>query len=381
MPTSLVAPLYGGLESAVQDEAIDPAPAGKRKVVLATSIAETSLTIEGVRVVIDCGVARVPRFEPGVGITRLETVRVSRASADQRRGRAGRTAPGVCYRLWDEAETASLLPFADPEIRSADLSPLLLDCAEWGVTDPRTLAWLDVPTDAALDAAREELLSLGALDADGPHHRGRQAAQAIAAASAPRAHGDEGRRAWRGAGAADIAALLVERGLGGNDTSLEVRSIISAAIADGGRGICAAWPKYGRRRRGGGPGLPLLPVGISRRRSCLRSDTQIALPKRGVHRGSFCSRAGEGRFSTQPMRSRARPFSPSPRCRARQRRHASCWRRLPPKPIFSQLRKIVSSSVRSCRSISRRGPVRARRVRRLDAIELASEPLRRRPRA
>ncbi len=131
-PSVIVAPLYGALDSAVQDQAIEPAPSGKRKVVLATSIAETSLTIEGVRVVIDCGVARVPRFEPGVGITRLETVRVSRASADQRRGRAGRTEPGVCYRLWDEAETSSLLPFAEPEIRAADLAPLVLDCAEWG---------------------------------------------------------------------------------------------------------------------------------------------------------------------------------------------------------------------------------------------------------
>src|SRR5262249_43940080 len=147
--------------------AIEPAPEGKRKVVLATSIAETSLTIEGVRIVVDCGVSRVPRFDPDVGVTRLATVRVSRASADQRRGRAGRTAPGVCYRLWTEAETASLIPFAEPEIRSAALAPLLLDCAEWGVADPRTLAWLDPPSAAALDAAREELSVLDAIDADG----------------------------------------------------------------------------------------------------------------------------------------------------------------------------------------------------------------------
>ena len=112
-----------------QDRAIAPAPPGRRKVVLATSIAETSLTIEGVRVVIDCGLARVPRYEPDVGLTRLETVRVSRAAADQRRGRAGRTEPGVCYRLWDEPQTASLEAYARPEILAADLSGFVLDLA------------------------------------------------------------------------------------------------------------------------------------------------------------------------------------------------------------------------------------------------------------
>src|SRR5690606_41602533 len=112
---------------------------------------------EGLPLVIDCGTSRVPRYDPDAGVTRLATVRVSRASADQRRGRAGRTEPGVCYRLWDEAETASLPAFTEPEIRAADLAPLLLDCAAWGVPDPRTLAWLDPPTPAALDAAREEL--------------------------------------------------------------------------------------------------------------------------------------------------------------------------------------------------------------------------------
>ena len=123
-PATDIVALYGALDAQVQDRAIEPSPPGRRKVVLATSIAETSLTIEGVRVVIDSGLARVPRFEPGVGLTRLETVRVSRAAADQRRGRAGRTEPGVCYRLWNEPETASLEAYARPEILSADLSSL-----------------------------------------------------------------------------------------------------------------------------------------------------------------------------------------------------------------------------------------------------------------
>ena len=123
----ILAPLYGAMDRKAQDLALKPAPNGFRKVVLATSIAETSITIEGMHVVIDCGLARVPRYEPDVGVTRLETVRLSRAAADQRRGRAGRTAPGVCYRLWDERQTQSLPAFAEPEIRSADLAPLLLD--------------------------------------------------------------------------------------------------------------------------------------------------------------------------------------------------------------------------------------------------------------
>ena len=162
-----IAPLYGALDSRTQDLAITPAPAGRRKIVLATSIAETSLTIEGVRVVIDSGLMRVPVYEPDVGLTRLETVRVSRANADQRRGRAGRTEPGVCYRLWEEAANGGLQPYAAPEILSADLSGLALDCALWGVADPSKLAFLDPPPRAALKEARALLAAIGAVDGDG----------------------------------------------------------------------------------------------------------------------------------------------------------------------------------------------------------------------
>ncbi|MDQ8698999.1 ATP-dependent helicase HrpB [Hyphomicrobium sp. LHD-15] len=221
--TTILAPLYGALDRREQDQAIEPAPPGKRKVVLATSIAETSLTIEGVRVVVDCGTARVPRFDPDVGVTRLQTVRVSRASADQRRGRAGRTEPGVCYRLWDEAETSSLPAFGEPEIRSADLAPLLLDCAEWGVTDPRTLAWLDPPTPAAIEAAHEELETLGALDASGRMTETGRALRALPLPPRLAAMLIASAKVGTEARAADIAALLVERGLGGNDTSLDHR--------------------------------------------------------------------------------------------------------------------------------------------------------------
>ncbi len=162
-----VHPLYGTLPQTAQDAALTPAPPGTRKVILATSIAESSLTIEGIRVVVDSGMARVPRFSPRTGMTRLATVRVSRASADQRRGRAGRTAPGVCYRLWHASEDATLVPRATPEILEADLAPLALELAIRGVSDPAELAWLDQPPAAALKEARSLLTQLGALDEGG----------------------------------------------------------------------------------------------------------------------------------------------------------------------------------------------------------------------
>jgi len=156
--------LHGSLSPQDQDRAIAPSSPGQRKVVLATSIAETSLTIEGVRVVIDTGLARRSRFSPRTGMSRLETLRVSRAAADQRRGRAGRTAPGVCYRLWAEDENATLQSFAPPEILEGDLAPLALDLAIAGVTDPSELSWLDAPPAAAFSQARELLRQLDALD-------------------------------------------------------------------------------------------------------------------------------------------------------------------------------------------------------------------------
>ncbi|MFE0753101.1 ATP-dependent helicase HrpB [Inquilinus sp. NPDC058860] len=168
-----VAPLYGDLPAAAQDQAIRPAPAGTRKVVLATNIAETSLTIEGVRVVIDSGLARAPRFDPRTGMSRLETVTIARAAADQRRGRAGRTEPGVCWRLWAKAGEGAMAPFDPPEILVADLAPLALELALWGVGGGGgDLAWLDPPPAAALAQARALLADLGAIDAaEGPQIR------------------------------------------------------------------------------------------------------------------------------------------------------------------------------------------------------------------
>jgi ATP-dependent helicase HrpB len=256
-PTTDIVALYGALEAEVQDRAIAPAPPGRRKVVLATSIAETSLTIEGVRVVIDCGLARVPRYEPDVGLTRLETVRVSRASADQRRGRAGRTEPGICYRLWDEPQTASLDPANKAEILAADLSGFVLDLAHWGVADPSALTFLDPPPAPPLAEAKALLGELGAIDREGriteegkrlrvlplPPRLARMVVDAAAVGEATLA--------------AEIAVVLTERGLGGNDVDLghrveALRSDRSRRAQDA-RAMARRWADNAGKQRGGEP--------------------------------------------------------------------------------------------------------------------------------
>ncbi len=210
-PDVIVTPLYGALPPAAQDAALAPAPPGKRKIVLATSIAETSLTIEGIGAVVDSGLSRAPSFDPASGLSRLETVRVSQAAAEQRRGRAGRLGPGLCYRLWPAAATRGLPPHAAPEILQADLAGLALELALWGCRDPATLAWLDPPPARRLAEARHLLEALGAIDREGhatehgralarlPMHP-RLAHMALAAKS--RGLGQE---------AAALAALLEER--------------------------------------------------------------------------------------------------------------------------------------------------------------------------
>ena len=218
-----IVPLFGALDAAVQDRAIAPAPKGQRKVVLATSIAETSLTIEGVRIVVDSGLARVPRYEPDIGLTRLQTVRASRAAVDQRRGRAGRTEPGICYRLWDEPQTASLAAFTQPEILSADLSSLVLDLAQWGVSDPATMSFLDPLPAPALKEAKSLLHELGALDADGRITAEGKSLRALALPPRLSRMMVDSHRFGAGEQAAGIAAVLTERGLGGDSTDLDVR--------------------------------------------------------------------------------------------------------------------------------------------------------------
>ena len=253
--------LHGSLDPREQRAAIAAAPAGRRKLVLATSIAETSLTLDGVRIVVDSGLARRPRYDRGAGITRLVTERASQAAIAQRAGRAGRQAPGMVYRLWAEAATSGLPRFDTPEILEADLSALLLDCAIWGVDDPRRLAWLDPPPAAAIEEARKRLDSLGALDGEGrptPHGR------AIAALPLPPrlAHMliEAEARGW-GATAAEAAVLLSERGLGGGDSDLELRLRRwrgdRGKRAEAARGLAKRWrslaspPASGRGLRGG----------------------------------------------------------------------------------------------------------------------------------
>ncbi|TPL91299.1 ATP-dependent helicase HrpB [Mesorhizobium sp. B2-3-12] len=218
-----IVPLYGQLDGKAQDAAIKPAPVGRRKVVLATSIAETSITIDGVRVAIDSGLSRLPRYEPASGLTRLETVRVSKASADQRAGRAGRTQAGVAIRLWRAEQTAALPAFTPPEILEADLSGLLLDCAAFGVADPATLAFLDPPPAPALNEARGLLRSLDAVDEAGRLTEAGASMRKLAlpvrlahmvAEAASSGHAGE---------AAMLAVLLTERGLGGDGADLERR--------------------------------------------------------------------------------------------------------------------------------------------------------------
>jgi ATP-dependent helicase HrpB len=218
-----IVPLFGALDASVQDRAIAPAPKGCRKVVLATSIAETSLTIEGVCIVVDSGMARVPRYEPDIGLTRLETVRASRAAVDQRRGRAGRTEPGVCYRLWDEPQTASLAAYTQPEILSADLSSLVLDLAQWGVADAATLAFLDSPPAPALREAKSLLTELGALDGDGRITAEGKSLRALALPPRLARMIVDSHRLGAGEAAAEIAAILTERGLGGDSVDLDHR--------------------------------------------------------------------------------------------------------------------------------------------------------------
>ena len=218
-----IAPLYGALSPHEQNAAIAPPPKGVRKVVIATDIAESALTIEGVRVVVDSGFARVPRFDLQLGASRLETVRLAVANADQRRGRAGRTGPGVCYRLWREAEMRGFAASPSPEIDNADLTGLALDLARWGAKTPADLRWLNPPREAAWRHARNVLVSGGAMTADGEltalgKRLGDLALPPRLALMVLRAAGRGDAHA-----AADIAALMSERDLGGRSVDIDER--------------------------------------------------------------------------------------------------------------------------------------------------------------
>ena len=253
--------LHGSLDPAEQRAALAPAEAGTRKIVLATSIAETSLTIDGVRIVIDSGLARRPRYDRAAGMTRLVTERASQAAVTQRAGRAARQRPGVAYRLWEDAATAGMLPYDPPEILEADLSALTLDCALWGVSDPAALRWIDPPPAAGISEARRRLMALDAIDADGrPTAHGK----AIAGMPLPPrlAHMlvAAGERGWAKT-AAEAAVLLTERGLGGSEPDLESRlrrwRSERGKRAEAARGLARRWSGLlspSRMREGAGGG-------------------------------------------------------------------------------------------------------------------------------
>ena len=222
-PETVIVPLYGNLSQKEQDAAIRPAPAGTRKIVLATSIAETSITIDGVRIVIDSGLQRLPVFEAATGITRLETVRVSRASADQRAGRAGRTEPGIAIRLWHAGQTAAMPAFTPPQILSSDLSGFILDLAHWGVGDPAALTFVDQPPTAAVEEARNLLRLLGALDEQGALTAAGKRIRALAMPPRLAAMILHAAEDGEQAAAAGLAVLLTEQGLGGTAVDVEER--------------------------------------------------------------------------------------------------------------------------------------------------------------
>ena len=284
-----ITPLYGALTPQEQNDAIAPAPKGTRKVVVATDLAESAITIEGVRVVVDCGFARVPRFDPGLGASRLETVRVAVANADQRRGRAGRTGPGVCYRLWREPEMRGFAASPSPEIDNADLTGLALDMARWGAKSPADLRWLNPPRDAAWRHARGILTGGGALKAEGEltalgKRIGDLALPPRLALMVLRAaeHGDAKL-------ASEIAAVMSERDLGGRSVDLDER--LSRFRNENGqrakamRELAARWAKAaGDKTDGGHSAAAVLALGFPERIAKLR----------GAAAGRFVMAGGRG---------------------------------------------------------------------------------------
>ncbi len=366
--------LHGSLDPAEQRAAIAPAPAGKRKLILATSIAETSLTLDGVRIVIDSGLARRPRYDRAAGMTRLVTERASQAAVTQRSGRAARQAAGVAYRLWEDAATAGMPRFDPPEILEADLSALTLDCALWGVGDPRTLKWIDPPPEAALAEARTRLTSLGAVDGDGrptPHGKAmaklplppRLAHMLIAGAE-------------RGVGevAAKVAVLLSERGLGGNDVDLETRlerwQRERGKRAEAARGLARRWavlsPSHYLWGEGRGEGESGLATAIA-----LAFPDRIAR-RRGASGEHWASVGGRG-FKLDP----ASPLAKSEWLAVAETQGAASGARILSASVidWQAIETLYADRIEARRTLSfdpTSGTVEARIERRFGAITLAS---------
>ena len=380
--------LHGSLDPAEQRAAIQPDREGRRKLVLATSIAETSLTLDGIRVVVDSGLARRPRYDRAAGVTRLVTERASQAAVTQRAGRAARQGPGVCYRLWEEAATAGLPRFDPPEIAEADLSGLALATALWGVADPRQLRWLDPPTPAAVAEATERLRALGALDADGrptPHGR------AIAALPMPPrlAHmlilaGERGLARE----AAEAAVLLSERGLGGADPDLETRLRRwrgeRGPKAEAARGLAKRWaqvplPLAGGARGGDVENSQRTSPPASGRGDALPTCIALAFPDRLARRRDA---SGETWASTGGRGFRLDPATPLARAEwlavADTAGSASGARILAAAAIdLATVEALFADRIETRRTVRfdpATGAVEARRDRVLGAIRLSSGP-------
>ncbi|PRX08401.1 UNVERIFIED_ORG: ATP-dependent helicase HrpB [Martelella mediterranea] len=367
--TVTIAPLYGNLSRAEQDAAIAPAPEGRRKVVLATAIAETSITIDGVRIVIDSGLQRLPVFEPATGITRLETVKVSRAAADQRAGRAGRTAPGIALRLWHEGQTAALPAFSPPEILSSDLSGLALDLAHWGVSDPAQLSFADQPPGPAYVEATKLLGALGALDAAGRLTETGELMRAIPLPPRLAAMVISAAEAGNAFDAAELAVLLSEQGLGGNSLDLSERlrrfrheKTPRAEAARGLAGRIAKTTGGGRSGEPYDPGAALIHAFPDR----------IAMARGG--RGRYLMANGRGAELAEDDPLAAHDFlviADLTGAAARGRILAACP--VSRETILKARADAIATS-EECRFDRQSLSVRARSVTRLDALVLAERP-------
>lgn len=369
-PGTDVQPLYGGLSSQEQDAAIRPPDPGRRKVVLATPVAESSITIDGVHIVIDSGLVRQPVYEPSTGITRLETIRAARASVDQRAGRAGRTGPGIAVRLWREQQTRALAAFATPQILASDLSGLVLDCIAWGVKDPRDLRFIDPPPGPAIDEARALLADLGALDAKGGLTRRGGQMRALPLPPRLAAMVVAGQDDDNGLAAAQLAVLLTEQGLGGQDVDLDARW--SRFRADRGPRALAA---CGLAKRIAGAGAASATVDPVPAAGLLAAAFPDRIAKQRGGRGRFILANGRGAVMDETERLASAEFLVVADLSGK----AQAARILAAATLagaeLDALLESRATTAQECIFDETAGAVRARRTTRLGAITLSETPL------